>query len=133
MAASALWYDSEGSSEGFDAYALSITWGSWAGTEDAAPPQGLQVQQTSFVALPVSCGCWAHMFADVGVLKVYLIAILSCWRDEERIVVVGCCDAPSLQPPVSRLTIHITLCFLAQPPFCPVPPAAQPPPSKSPG
>lgn len=50
MVASGLWFDADSGSEGDDAYSLGITWGSWAGTEDAAP-QGLEVKQTSFIPL----------------------------------------------------------------------------------
>lgn len=53
MVASGLWFDSDSSSEGDDAFSLGITWASWSGSEDAAP-QGLQVKQTSFMPL-VSC------------------------------------------------------------------------------
>jgi hypothetical protein len=53
ISASALWYDAADGSEGDDAYVLGVTWGSWAGTADAAP-QGLVARQTSFVMLPVS-------------------------------------------------------------------------------
>lgn len=62
LAASGLWYDAASNSEGYDAYTLAITWGSWAGTEGTAP-QGLEGKQTAFVSLPVSTcvggGVWA--------------------------------------------------------------------------